>query len=217
MPACRTGLWDRWRPAALVTSDIIVLKLLLGVFAIVRAEDYAHGVADRYGVLESAMPLWVWSAWAYVVGACILIGIAWQRHTLVWIGHSAGAAVYSLLTLAQVSAAFHAWPPVGDARQIIPIDVWTVMCGALGIALIVGAVTATGPLRFAAWAASAFGLLLSAVTVALAGVPADGLRSAGPLAIVALLHTFFALRSGPRPLGDDEAHVVEATTAPEGR
>ena len=65
---CRSGILDRWQPAALVTSDIILLKLALGGFAIVRAADYAHGTRDSYGILEAAMPLWVWALGAFTVG-----------------------------------------------------------------------------------------------------------------------------------------------------
>ena len=54
------------------------------------------------------------------------------------------------------------------------------------------------------------------VNIALATVPADDLRGAGPLATVALLHLLLALRSGPRPMGDVDTEVVEATSAPEG-
>ena len=42
------------------------------MFAIVRAEDYAHGAQDRFGVLDAAMPLWLESAsgaWAGAVNA----------------------------------------------------------------------------------------------------------------------------------------------------
>ena len=43
-------LCGRWQPAALVTSDIILLKLMLGAAALIRAEDYIHGTADRLTV-----------------------------------------------------------------------------------------------------------------------------------------------------------------------
>ena len=33
---------SRWRPAALVTTDVVAIKLWLGVAALVRAADYAH-------------------------------------------------------------------------------------------------------------------------------------------------------------------------------
>ena len=91
---CRTGLLARWQPAALVTSDIVLIKLALGAFALIRAEDYAHGSTDRFGILEAALPLWLWSGWAFTVGALILAGISTQRHFAVWLGHSLGSALY---------------------------------------------------------------------------------------------------------------------------
>ena len=77
MPAPR--LLASWQPAALITGDVIALKLTLGVIALNRAGDYAHGAGDRYHMLESAFPLWVWCVWAYLVGACVLVGIACRR------------------------------------------------------------------------------------------------------------------------------------------
>ena len=74
---------SRWRPAALVTTDVVAIKLWLGVDALVRAADYAHGVRDHFPMLESAFPMAVWVTWAFAVGACILTGIAWQLHVLV--------------------------------------------------------------------------------------------------------------------------------------
>ena len=65
----------RWRPADLVTADIVLVKLLLGVFAIVRAEDYAHGAQDRFGVLEAAMPLWVWAIMCSLLTVHVTTGV----------------------------------------------------------------------------------------------------------------------------------------------
>lgn len=215
--ACRSGLLDKWQPAALVTSDIILLKLALGGFAIVRAADYADGARDSYGILEAAMPLWVWALGAWVVGACILGGIALQRHFVAWLGHSLGSGLYTMLAFAQLSAAFDRWPPAGPVIEVIPIGAWIGLSGALTVVLMIGAATAAaGTLQTASRAAAYIGVVICCLTVALAAVPADGLRGAGPLATVALLHLLLALRSGPRPMGDDDTEVVEATSAPEG-
>lgn len=210
------GACARWRPAALVTTDIIALKLTLGFVALVRAGDYAHGARDRYPMLEAAFPMWFWSGWAFSVGACILTGIAWQRHVVVWLGHTLGAGLYAILSVTQVAAAFERWPPTTPVTSSIPNPVWALCLGGLAVALAYGALTARGPLRPASWAAAMFGLTVIALSAALSEAPADGIRGAGPLALVSLLHLVIALRSAPRPLASDEATVVERTSAPEG-
>lgn len=52
----RGGLLARWQPASLITGDVIAIKLTLGVWALIRAEDYAHGVRDNFPMLEAAFP-----------------------------------------------------------------------------------------------------------------------------------------------------------------
>ena len=209
------GLHARWQPAALVTWDIVVLKVMLGLGAIIRAEDYAHGAGDRFGILEAALPLWIWSLGSYTVGALVLVGISWRRHFLVWLGHALGAGLYGLLAVAAVGAAFDGWPPTG-ARAAVPFTVWVIMCAFVSTCLAAGALTASGPLRFAQLLASGAGITVLTVIVALAGVPADGLRGVMPLSVMAVLHLLFMLRSGPRPLADrEDTRVVEETTAPE--
>ena len=212
----RPGLFAPWQPAALITGDVIALKLTLGVIALNRAGDYAHGAGDRYHLLESAFPLWVWCAWAYLVGACVLAGIAWRRHVVVWLGHGFGAGLYGILAVTQLSAAFEGWPPAGPVASVLPPPVWLTMLAGLAVALAVGAVTARGNLAPASWFAGLLGLAVIVAMVALAAKPADGIRGAGPMAVVALLHAILAARSAPRPLTDDQATVVERTTAPEG-
>ena len=211
----RPGLLASWQPAALITGDVIALKLTLGVIALNRAGDYAHGAGDRYHMLESAFPLWVWCVWAYLVGACVLVGIAWRRHVLVWLGHGLGAGLYSILAVTALSAAFEGWPPVGPVASVLPPRLWLVMLAGFAVAVTVGAVTARGPLAPASWVAGLIGLTVIVVMVALAAQPADGIRGAGPMAVVALLHAILAARTAPRPLTDDQATVVEHTAAPE--
>ena len=177
-------LCDRWQPAALVTSDIIILKLMLGAAALIRAEDYVHGTKDRFGYIEAAFPLPIWAAWSWTVGALILLGIAAQRHILVWLGHSLGAGLYGILAFAQLANAFDGWPPQQTVANAIPWHIWATMCAA--------------------------------ALVAIAHVPADGIRGVLPLGILSILHTMFAVRSGPRPLRDEDAVPVETATAPAG-
>ena len=78
------------------------------------------------------------------------------------------------------------------------------------------ALTATGRLRPAAWAACIVGVTITAALVAIAHVPADGIRGILPLGILSILHTMLAVRSGPRPLRDEDAVPVETATAPAG-
>ncbi len=131
------GACSRWRPAALVTTDIIALKLTLGFVALVPAGDYAHGARDRYPMLEAAFPMWLWSGWAFSVGACILTGIAWQRHVVVWLGHTLGAGLYAILSVAQAAAAFERWPPTAPVTSSIPNPVWALCLGGLAVGAVV--------------------------------------------------------------------------------
>ena len=209
-------LFDRWQPAAFVTSDIIVIKLMLGAAALIRAEDYVHGTADRYGLIEAAFPLPVWAIWSWAVGALILIGIAAQRHIIVWLGHSLGSGLYGLLAIAQLGNSFDGWPPATTVNSAVPWPIWATMSAFLVTILPAAALTATGRLHKASWAAAIVGITITAVLVAIAHVPADGIRGILPLGILSILHTMFAVRSGPRPLRDDEAVPVETATAPAG-
>ena len=210
----KVQLCDRWQPAALVTSDIIVLKLMLGAAALVRAEDYIHGTADRYGIIEAAFPLPVWAVWSWAVGALILIGIAAQRHILVWLGHSLGAGLYGLLAIAQLGNSFDGWPPATTVNSAVPWPIWATMSAFLVTILPAAALGATGRLRPTAWAAATVGITITSALIAIAHVPADGIRGILPLGIMSILHTMLAVRSGPRPLRADEAIPVETATAP---
>lgn len=212
----KVQLCDRWQPAALVTSDIIVLKLMLGAAALIRAGDYVHGAADRYGIIEAAFPLPVWAIWSWAVGALILIGIAAQRHIIVWLGHSLGAGLYGLLAIAQLGNAFDGWPPATDVTSAVPWPVWATMSAFLVTILPAAALGATGSLHKASWAAAIVGITITAALIAIAHVPTDGIRGILPLGIVSILHTMFAVRSGPRPLRADEAIPVETANAPAG-
>ena len=212
----KVQLCDRWRPAALVTSDIIILKLMLAAAALIRAEDYVHGTKDRFGYIEAAFPLPIWAAWSWTVGALILIGIAAQRHIIVWLGHSLGAGLYGILAFAQLANAFDGWPPPQTVANAIPWHIWATMCAALVTILPAAALTATGRLRRAAWAACIVGVTITVALVAIAHVPADGIRGVLPLSILSILHTMLAVRSGPRPLRDEDAVPVETANAPAG-
>lgn len=212
----KVQLCDRWQPAALVTSDIIILKLMLGAAALIRAGDYVHSAADRYGIIEAAFPLPVWAIWSWAVGALILVGIAAQRHIIVWLGHSLGAGLYGLLAIAQLGNSFDGWPPATAVTSAVPWPVWATMSAFLVTLLPAAALTATGSLHKASWAAAIVGITITAALIAIAHVPADGIRGILPLGIVSILHTMFAVRSGPRPLRADEAIPVETANAPAG-
>lgn len=212
----KVQLCDRWQPAALVTSDIIILKLTLGAAALIRAEDYVHGTADRYGLIEAAFPLPVWAIWSWAVGALILLGIAAQRHILVWLGHSLGAGLYGLLAIAQLGDAFDGWPPATTVNSAVPWPIWATMSAFLVTLLPAAALGATGRLHKASWAAAIVGITITTALIAIAHVPADGIRGILPLSTLSILHTMLAVRSGPRPLRADEAIPVETATAPAG-
>ena len=118
--------------------------------------------------------------------------------------------------MTQVAAAFERWPPTAPVTSSVPDPVLVLCLGGLAVALAFGALTARGPLRPASWTAAMFGLTAIVLFTALSEAPADGIRGAGPLALVSLLHLVIALRSSPRPLASDEATVIERTSAPEG-
>ena len=60
------------------------------------------------------------------------------------------------------------------------------------------------------------GVGVVALAATLSGIPIDGLRGVSPMVLMGTLHAIFAIRSGPRPLGEDQARVVKATSAPDG-
>lgn len=213
----RSGWWrPDWQPAALVAHDIALVKLLLGAGAIARAEDYAHGGSDQFGILEAALPLWWWSAACFTVGVLILAGMAARQHFVVWLGHAFGTGLYTLLWVAALGAAFDGWPN-GEITAIVADRWWAAMCLTAGVVFAVAWVTNRGgPNCNIARVSAGLGIFAVVLAATLARVPIDGLRAVGPLIIIAVLHGLFAVRSGPRPLGANTARVVEATAAPDG-
>ena len=213
----RSWVTAPWQPAAFVTHDIALVKIILGCAAIIRAEDYAHGTADRFGVLEAAMPLWVWSLGCFTVGMLILSGIALRWHAFVWLGHALGAGLYALIAIAVCAASFDGWPPGAAIVAAVPDPMWAAMC-IISIALLAGAwfTNRGGPNCQVARVATLAGVAVVALVATLSGVPIDGLRGVSPLVLMGTLHAIFAARSAPRPLGEDQARVVETTSAPDG-
>ena len=212
----RSALAATWQPAAFVTHDVALLTVLLGCAALVRAEDYAHGAADNFGVLEAAMPLWLWSLGCFTIGSLILAGITWRRHFAVWLGHALGTGLYAMVAVAVTAAAFDRWPQDAEASASVPTPVWGLMCAALAVVVAVGvAAIRGGPNCNVGRATGIAGLVVLAAVVALPLLPIDGLRGVAPLVVMGVLHGICAIRSGPRPLGEDSgARVVEATVAP---
>ena len=215
--AVRSWVTVPWQPAAFVTHDIALIKLILGCAAIIRAEDYAHGTADRFGVLEAAMPLWLWSLGCFTVGMLILSGMSLRWHTFVWLGHALGAGLYALIAIAVCAASFDGWPPGAVIVAAVPDPMWAGMC-LISVAVLAAAwfTNRGGPNCQVARVACLAGVSVVALAATLSGIPIDGLRGVSPLVLMGTLHAIFAIRSGPRPLGEDQARVVKATSAPDG-
>lgn len=208
----------RWQPAALVTCDIIVLKITLAMSAILRSADYANGARDKFGLVEQTFPLWLWAIATFSTGALILTGISWQRHFVVWLGHSCGAVVYTLLAVVQIAASFEEWPPeISQVTHAIPEVLWALMCTVMMLVVTTGALnSAKHEYALASKIAALAAIVVSSVTVAFTVAPADGIRGVGPLSILALTHCILMMRSGPRPLDEGETVEVEGVAAQKG-
>lgn len=116
-----------WRPAVLEPGDVVTVKLLLALSALIHAGIY--GVHMFYGGVaewDRYVPVWVWFAMCLAAGVSLIAGVASRTHWLVWVGHSFGGTAYAALTIATAQEAI-ASPDVDDWRYIGPLAVATLM------------------------------------------------------------------------------------------
>ena len=95
-------------------------------------------------------------------------------------------------------------------EMMVPITVWGAAFIVAGVILLVGAIW---KIHGAVWLGHSLCWMLYTVLAVGLYLPLivyrDGVRSIGPLAFLALAHGLLMLRTGRRPLPEDEAPVVE--------
>lgn len=206
--ARRRGLLTAdWRIAAVTTRDVVLAQIALAFWGGIRAADYAAQVGaptEMVSLIEQSMPMWVWVVLCWSVTFLVLTGITIRRHFVVWLGHAVGVVVYSSLTVGAFLTCIDGWPhPLSIVHPQIDRTVWAIMLAAVAVV----PATAWFLQRGRHLGRRSYGatVLLIAPTVAaimtvMTLLPADGLRSVGPLITIAGLHGVFAMRSGPRPI-----------------
>ena len=196
----KTGrLSQRLVLASFTSWDIATLTLFLATFSLFRASDLSYSVVHETTLAELAIPIAVWDAAFYTVAWLLFVGLAAQRHFIVWCGHAIGIVLYFGLT---VGAFVHliALQQDGPITALLPAGWWHVALYFLSASVIVAACFAGGwgggvPTA-TKWVTLAVCGLASFVPI----IPLDGSRQLGPLAAIVLIHGYTAARMGPWPL-----------------
>ena len=100
-----------WAPAALICWDVIAIKTLLAVSAVLRAVDY--GTGSSTGRIEQAGPASLWVVLCATTGTLIAAGMLARVHWSVFTGHFLGAFTYAALAVGAMQRAFEQTPPDG--------------------------------------------------------------------------------------------------------
>lgn len=119
---------------------------VLGINALVAGWDYLHTpqrTAMSLTMVERIATLHTWG-WMYVVASLILmLGLAVNRHALVWLGHFTLALLYVGFTVATSQAVWEIMtapepPPTGSIWRAIPAValpavLHIILCGMRGV------------------------------------------------------------------------------------
>ena len=100
-----------WAPAALISWDVIAIKTLLAVSAVLRAVDY--GTGSSTGRIEQAGPAMLWVVLCATTGTLIAAGMLARVHWFVFTGHFIGAFTYAALAVGVLQESFVRSPPDG--------------------------------------------------------------------------------------------------------
>lgn len=184
---------NSWQPARLRWFDHAMMMVALIVIAFNRGFDYAIG-DDTWSAKDfmlSLAPDWVWGYVGFVLGALILsFGVTTRRHLLVFIGHGWLGAAYGVNALALAMAP---GPETGWSLAIIVPAAVTVLL----IAVLVHVVAQTH-------ATVAFGIIVAAALAAALSMyflaPFNGVRAAGSVGLISVIHWIHMVRTGGRPL-----------------
>lgn len=102
-----------WTPAALISWDVITIKTLLAVDAVLRTLDYGTGSSTGPGRIEQAGPAMLWVVLCATIGTLIAAGMLARIHWSVFSGHFIGFFVYAALAVGALQRAFEMTPPDG--------------------------------------------------------------------------------------------------------
>lgn len=190
-----------WQPSRLRWIDHALIMVVLIVIANVRGLDYLLG-QDTWGAKDfmlAAAPAWVWGGVGFLAGASILAyGVATRRHLIVFIGHGWLGSAYACNSLALALAP---GPKLGF------------LLVAAGLALIALTAWVCHLLARHGRGEVAFLLMLALVGLNAASMvhiaSFDGVRGAGAVGLVAMLHFIHMIRMGGRPLRVESGHMSE--------
>ena len=130
---------SKWVSPLLLPIDLRILGLVLGLSALLRGVDYhIHPeLTNLYSLVEDSLPWVVLSWWCYIGGALLLLGYLFNRHFVVFVGHSvmavlgSGLTVGSLFTLTQELLTTGVLPPYGPLSRMILMLIPTLLHLAL--------------------------------------------------------------------------------------
>lgn len=190
-----------WQPSRLRWIDHALMVAVLIVIANIRGLDFLLG-EDTWGAKDfmlAAAPAWVWGGVGFLAGASILAyGVLSKRHLAVFVGHGWLASAYAVNSL---------------ALALAPGPKWGVAPIVAGVALVVATGWVALRLSEAGRGALAFVLITALVGLVAAAMayihPFNGVRGAGAVGFVAMLHFIYMIRTGGRPLRVDKGHASE--------
>lgn len=205
-----------WTPAVLPTRDVILIGAALLAQVVVRGIDYMRGIGDRapeYAYLTEVYPIELVGATLFAAAATGLLGMAIRCHVMVWSGHYAVAAAYTIIA-GTMLVSILADPQLGWDHY-----------GTGGIAGAVGSLTLVAALATVLWVilrrirrriTTTVTLIVTGVTIGAVVIIEAPVRAPGIFLVAALCHGLIALRTGPAPLADDEHnHIDEETVGPD--
>lgn len=190
-----------WQPARLRWVDHAAIMVALIFIAFIHGFDYLTG-DDNWGAKDfmiAVAPEWVWGGVGFLAGAMILsFGVTTKRHLFVYIGHGWLWAAYGLNALALVLAT---GPPAAPFILGVGVVFFAMMV------YLIHTLTAKGK-RWLSFAALLMTVAVGGTAMAF-GNPFDGIRGAGAVGMVSVLHFIHMIRTGGRPLRPEQAKPAE--------
>ena len=184
---------------AFTGCDVTVIAVALGTFSLFRSADLSYSVAHTTSVAELALPIVFWATGFWFVAWLILVGVAAQRHFLMWLGHSLGVVLYLGLTVGALLHLITA-QETGPITGLLPAPWWYIALTVICASVIIG-LGFTGGRGDRAPGVTVRVTLAASLLVAFSPViPLDGSRGLGPLLCVTIMHGYMAIRMGPLPL-----------------
>ena len=185
---------------AFTSRDVTTWAILLGSFALFRAADLSYSASHATSVAELALPIGFWATGCYAVAWLLLVGVAAQRHFLMWAGHATAVVLYLGLAVGYLVQLTLQQDTTAPITGLLEGPWWFVALAFLVGSVIIGATLADGHGGRAPQAAIRFTAAVSAIAAFAPIISLDGSRGISPLLCLVIMHSYMATRMGPVPL-----------------